>query len=82
MRFLALETSAENQAGSLEKSFGNQIPGVGSAAPHVGREGACVRQRPSAPDAGSGILTSSGGTLIRLKTGLFNLSHSFWEEGV
>lgn len=54
MRFLALGTSAENQIGSLEKSFGNQILGVGCAAPLVGREGACVHRGPAAPDARSG----------------------------
>lgn len=42
MRFLALGTSAENPAGSLEKSYGNPTTGVACAAPRVGREAACV----------------------------------------
>lgn len=80
MRFLALGSSAENQTGSLEKSFGNQTPGVGCAAPHVCREGACVHGRRAASHAGSGILTSSSCSLMRLKSGLFNFSHSFSRE--
>lgn len=57
MKFLALGTWAENHAGSLEKPFGNQIPGVGCAAPRTGGDGACVPRRPAAPDAGSGRLS-------------------------
>lgn len=80
MRFLALGSSAENQTGPLEKSFGNQTPGVGCAAPHVCREGVCVHQRRGAPSAGSGILTSSSSSLIRFKSGLFNFRHSVSRE--
>lgn len=39
-----------------------------------------MHQRRAAPDAGSGILTSSSCSLIRLKSGLFNFSHSFSRE--
>ncbi|XP_025298104.2 kinectin isoform X7 [Canis lupus dingo] len=50
--FWRLGISAENQTGSLEKSLGNQTPGVGCAAAHVCLEGACVPRRRAAPVAG------------------------------
>lgn len=80
MKFLALGTSAENHIGSLEQSFGNQIPGAGCAAPRGGREGAGVPRRPQPQTRGAAGQTSSGRTLLRFKTGLLNLSLSFWEE--
>ena len=40
-----------------------------------------MHQRRAAPGAGSGILTLYSCGLIRLKSGLFTFSLSFWEEG-
>lgn len=81
MRFLALGIWAENPAaGSRGKPPGNRTPGVGCAARRGGRGGACGPRRPAAPDAGSGLPTSSRGAQARTQAGPLDLSHRFWEE--